>query len=268
MFYLSELAAQHVKVVLSGQGADEPLGGYGRYQGELWHEMIPSGLAGFIQPLAAATGLRNEQLLRGLRALSEKDDIERFLCTYEVFAGGEINRLIGVEDTRSAERVRYFYDLLECTKRKRSVERMMSIDLRMNLADDLLLYTDKISMHHSLECRVPILDLELIRFVESLPADYRVRLRKRKIVHKRFAQNMLPVTIINRRKKGFQSPTQTWFRREAVLRDILLDPSSCFASFFNLNEVEKVLQSHANGYNCERHIFQLLSLNYWMAEYA
>src|SRR6185369_9304326 len=97
----------------------------------------------------------------------------------------------------------YFYDLLECSKRQRSVERMMSIDLRMNLSDDLLLYTDKITMHHSLECRVPFLDVDLIRFVESLPCSYRLGFFKGKVLHKRFAKRMLPSTVVHRKKNGF-----------------------------------------------------------------
>jgi asparagine synthase (glutamine-hydrolysing) len=267
MFYLSELVSQELKVVLSGQGADESLGGYGRYQGELYKEVIPPVLASFMKALAKIVGVRNDQVLRGLKSLSEKNDLDRFLSFYSVFDEDEIRRLTGARDNRSSERLRYFFDLLQCEDLAKSVERMMSLDLRMNLADDLLLYTDKITMHFSIECRVPMLDLDLVRFIESLPYYYRIKLWQGKIIHKHFARRVLPDSIIKRKKKGFISPTRTWFRRGAILREILLDPTSRFSSFFDLREVDKVIQGQENGFNRERHIFLLIGLYYWMAEY-
>lgn len=267
MFYLSELVSRELKVVLSGQGADESLGGYGRYQGELYRKFIPPALASFMKPLAKTFGVRNEQVLRGLKSLSEKNDFDRFLSSYSVFDEDEIRRLTGVRDNRSSERLLYFFDLLQCEDLAKSVERMMSLDLRMNLADDLLLYTDKITMHFSVECRVPMLDLDLVRFIESLPYYYRIKLWRSKIIHKRFAERVLPDSIIRRKKKGFLSPTRTWFRRGALLREILLDSTSRFSSFFDLREVDKVIKGQENGFNRERHIFLLLGLYYWMEEY-
>ena len=143
----------------------------------------------------------------------------------------------------------------------------MSLDLRMNLGDDLLLYTDKITMHHSIECRVPLLDLDLVRFVESLPHRYRLGIFRGKVLHKEFARRILPDSIIRRKKNGFFSPTRSWFKATKRIGDILLDPTSRFSSYFDLAEVDKVLKEHAAGLNRERHIFLLLSLHYWMAEH-
>ncbi|MBN2475606.1 MAG: asparagine synthase (glutamine-hydrolyzing) [Pirellulales bacterium] len=266
MHYLAELAASEVKVVLTGQGADEPLGGYGRYQGELYQRFLPSPLLRLAGPLASLVGVKNDRIVRGLSSLGERFDSERFLSVYSVFSDAEIRGLIGCHDRRSLARLRYFYDLLDCRRRRHSVESMMSIDLRMNLADDLLLYTDKVTMHHSLECRVPILDLELVRFVESLPAKYRVQLGRGKVIHKDYARSMLPESIVRRKKKGFQSPTTAWFRNGNGLREILLDKSSRFSCFFDLAEVEKVLRKHAGGHNRERHLFLLLAICCWMEE--
>jgi len=268
MYYLSKLASQKVKVILSGQGADEPLGGYGRYQGELYRCFFPSILAKIFKPLAKLVGVRNDQILRGLDTFQHMNDIPRFLSAYSVFHDDKIEKLIGIHDHKSAKRLQYTYDLLECVRRKNSVERMMAVDLRMNLADDLLLYTDKITMHHSLECRVPMLDLELVRFIESLPYHYRVKLRRTKIIHRDFARKVLPESIINRKKKGFQSPTKIWFRRSGPVREILLDHSSRFVNFFDLAEINNVLKEHENGFNRERQIFLLLGLYFWMEEFA
>lgn len=266
MFYLASLASRHVKVVLSGQGADEAMGGYRRYQGELFRSIVPDFAVSLAKRGARLVGARNDAVLRGLDSMGERDDVRRFEAVYGVFSADRIARLIGHNSSRSSERIRYFFELLQCSTQPHSVQRMMSIDLRMNLADDLLLYTDKITMHHSLECRVPLLDMDLIRFVEALPYRYRVGLLRGKIVHKQVARRVLPRAITGRKKKGFVSPTANWFRQPGTVRDILLDRTSRFSSFFDRSEVQRILDEHAAGMNRERHIFLLLSLYHWMAE--
>ena len=268
MHFLAELAARHVKVVLSGQGADEPLGGYRRYQGELVRRFLPATAAGLLNALARHMGVRSDSILRALPALTERDDVRRFCKVYEVFSNEQIRDLTGVEDTQSAQRVEYFYDLLECAALPDGAARMMSLDLRMNLADDLLLYSDKITMRHSLECRVPLLDIQLVRFIESLPTRYRVRLGEGKVIHKRVAERALPANIVRRKKKGFMAPTQRWFRENNVVRELLLDQSSRFSSYLDRRAVAEVLDQHSRGFNRERHIFLLLGLHYWMQEFA
>jgi len=268
MYYLSKLASDNVKVVLSGQGADEPLGGYRRYQSELIQKWIPHEYMKFLLPIVKKLGITNEAVIRGISSLSYSDDVSRFLSTSRVFDDKEISLLLGDFNNKSSEKISYFYDLLNCSSRAESVERMMSVDLRMNLSDDLLLYTDKITMHHSLECRVPMLDNDLIEFLESIPASYRLKFRKSKIIHKDFAQKALPDKIINRTKKGFLSPTKKWFKNKGVIGDLLLNKSSKFADHFNLNYVENVIDQHIAGYNRERHIFLLLSTYFWLEEFS
>lgn len=265
MFYLSSLASGHVKVVLSGQGADEAMGGYRRYQTELLRSFVPEFAIPFLKQGARLMRLRNDAILRGLGSIGEPDDVRRFEEIYSVFSTTQIKRLIGHDVTRVTERIRYFFELLQCPTQRRSVQRMMSLDLRMNLADDLLLYTDKITMHHSIECRVPLLDLDLVRFVESLPCGHRLGLLHGKKLHRQFAKRVLPALVVNRKKKGFLSPTGTWFKATKLIADILLDPTSRFSSYFDLAEVEKILKEHAAGMNRERHIFLLLSVYYWMS---
>jgi asparagine synthase (glutamine-hydrolysing) len=266
MFYLTQLAAQHVKVVLSGQGADEAMGGYRRYQSELLHSWLPGQTGALLQTGMKVLRGRNETLDRVIETLGLSDDLARFEAAYRVFDDDQIRCMTGQSSRRAHERIQYAYDQLRCAVRPRSVERMMSLDLRMSMADDLLLYTDKISMHHSLECRVPLLDLELVRFVESCPAAYRVGLARTKIMHKKYAEGVLPKAIVHRKKKGFQSPTKHWFRSAGRIWDTLLDPNARFACYFDLKEIEKVLIEHRSGLNRERHIFLLLCLHSWMEE--
>jgi asparagine synthase (glutamine-hydrolysing) len=267
MHFLSKLAGNHVKVVMSGQGADEPLGGYGRYQGEFYRGRIPWQLARFGAGIAAVAGIRNERIRRGLESLAQPDEHEGFLSTYQVFTPEEIARLTGLKEGSAKDALQYWHRTLECAALPKSVERMMSLDLRMNLSDDLLLYTDKLTMRQSLECRVPMLDTDLIKTLEAMPYQYRVKRGRTKIVHKAFARQVLPESIINRPKKGFLSPTKRWFKDRDRLRDLLLDETSSFCRYFDSTAVERLINEHQLGFNRERHLFLLLCLRFWFDEF-
>lgn len=263
MYYLSKLASEYVKVVLTGQGADEPLGGYGRYQGELMHETYPAFAFRIINRLIKLSGCRKEEWIRGARSLSIKEDVERFMNVYSLFTTEEVKRMTGFEmGTESCELIDYYYSLC-ANSHHSSVDKMMAVDLRMDLADDLLLYTDKITMNFSLECRVPMLDLELVEYLESLPTSYKVQRNATKIIHKEFAKRILPENIINRPKFGFQSPTDIWFRDKAgFIESALLGGK--LSNYLSAEELKKVVEQHKKGYNREKQIFLLLSINEWL----
>jgi asparagine synthase (glutamine-hydrolysing) len=266
MFHLARLAGSQVKVVLSGQGADEAMGGYRKYQLEVLRRFMPPIGGARVAALMSSMGVRHDAVLRGVRAIAERDPLRRMLDGHTVFSPPEIRALIGTEDTRSLQRIKYFYDLLDCTGERDPVAAILSVDLRTALPDDLLLYTDKMTMRHSIECRVPLLDCDLVKFVETLPSHFRVRLGGGKILHKQFAETLLPAEIVQRKKKGFFSPTDMWFRRSGKLREILLNRNSAFASLFDLNRVEQVLTEHENGFTRSRQIFLLLSIYYWLID--
>jgi len=261
MYFLAELASKKVKVVLTGQGADEPLGGYARYKSELILNKIPGLLQNLILPIMKIRKFRNEKVQRGINVLGYYNDVNRFLVTYEVFSQCEIQKLINVSDYHSVKRLNYFYDLLDCKNKTHPVERMMALDTRFNLSDDLLNYTDKITMNFSMECRVPMLDLELVHFIESLPYDLKLNHKEGKLIHKRYAQSILPSKIINRKKKGFQSPTNTWFKsNSSIIKDLLLTEDTAFSKVFNQNFVGEIINQHQDGFNREKQIFLLLSI--------
>lgn len=269
MHYLAKLASQEVKVVLSGQGADELLGGYTRYQGELYRNVIPPWLASGAGWIVRQAGIRSEQLTRACRAMAAPTELSHFLRTYEVFSEADVARLIGSDSQDDAEqRLTEAADLLGINSLATSVERMMSLDLRFGLADDLLLYTDKLTMGVSMECRVPLLDHDLVRYVEALPAEYRVTRWSRKRIHKDYASTILPAEIINRRKKGFLTPTRQWFQDNSALNALLLDRQSRFATYFDLGQVGAVIRQHRAGFNRERQIFLLLCLHVFLEEFG
>lgn len=263
MYYLARLASQHVKVVLTGQGADEPLGGYGRYQGELLHDKYPHICFALLDKLVKLSGVKKESLIRGARSLGIRDDIKRFTSIYNLFTPEEVLKLTGRTDNGESQAlVGYYYNLVTAEWQK-SVDKMMSVDMRMDLADDLLLYTDKVTMNFSLECRVPMLDMELIEFLETLPTQYKISRGKTKIIHKAYAASILPQSFIDRPKLGFQSPTDIWFREQSeFVRQELR--TGKVADVLDVDYMLQVLEQHNHGYNREKQIFLLLSLNGWL----
>ena len=121
---------------------------------------------------------------------------------------------------------------------------MLMLDSRLALTDDLLLYTDKISMNHSLEVRVPFLDIELMKFVESLPTSFKSTISKNKILHKKLAERYLPNEIIYRKKKGFYIPRKEWYKSESgdYFRDEINSDTSGFSDFINIKMVDSRTQ--------------------------
>lgn len=263
---LSQLAAEHVKVVLSGQGADESMGGYARYWAEWLGGHLPRGTYRLAERLGLGNS-KNSQLNRAVRSLSEPNDIDRFLKVYSVFSENDIAQLTGLTDSAAKALVTYSYDLLNLANRAQSVERMMSLDLRMGLSDDLLLYTDKITMAHSLECRVPMLDIELVQALEALPSVQRVNLLGGKQILKKYAQQVLPDTIIKRKKRGFTSPTRAWLKDRQLLMNLLCEDNGAFSNYFAKEALVKVIDEYLDGFRPDTHVFLLLSIKLWFASY-
>ena len=268
MYFLCQSVAPHLKVVLTGQGADEPLGGYFRYKSELLYARLPYARQ-IAELLLQFPGMaEREKTRRALMAWQESDPVRRFDESYAIFTEAEIQQLTGVSAARSQEFIRYYYDLMGGHERQHPVEAMMRNDLHMNLADDLLNYTDKISMHFGIEARVPFLDNELIDFIDSLPVHYKLDFRHTKIVHKAFAESILDKAITHRKKKGFGSPAEHWLKGSMGVRyrRLLTDDQSAFAAHVNPKVVARFFDDHQQrGYNREKQLFTLMSLNSWFS---
>jgi asparagine synthase (glutamine-hydrolysing) len=265
MSYLVRRAREDVTVVLTGQGSDEPWGGYFRYQVELLRDRLPwPHLWRLGKGLASLWHSKPDALERGLRALAEHDQARQIVEACALFPAADRSKLLGDSaDGGATERVRQWLDWVNSATGLSGAERMMRLDARMNLADDLLLYGDKISMAVSLEARVPMLDLELVHFVESLPIEYRVRWRMGKVVHKMMAERFLPAEIVQRPKKGFHVPFSAWSRgpwRDWV-EELLLDG---LEGILKRKEVECLWRDYLAGRpDRARQIFALLMLALW-----
>ena len=146
------------------------------------------------------------------------------------------------------------------------LSQLLYIDTRLSLPDDLLFYGDKLAMANSLEARVPILDYELVEYIETLPASMKLRGMNGKYVHKKAAQRWLPDSVINRRKKGFGTPVDAWFQSEldGFVRETLLSPGAACAELFDRPALERLLSEHRERRrDYRRHITALLSFELW-----
>jgi asparagine synthase (glutamine-hydrolysing) len=214
MWHLVKRAREDVTVALTGQGSDEPWGGYARYQNEIVRGLLP--FPGSLGALRAGRGLWQgrapEWVDRALRSLPIADRARRFQEAYALFTAEQRQSLTGRQDDGKALKALNYWLAWHQPANCAPAEDMMRLDTRTCLADDWLLYGDKISMAFSLETRVPILDLEVVRFIESLPLAYRIRLGRTKIVHKMMARRYLPKAIVERKKMGFPTPFASWSR--------------------------------------------------------
>jgi len=261
---------QDVTVALSGQGSDEPWGGYTRYQNEVLRRLLPApAMAGWLGRAMVGYGKLPEAVQRALRSLPIESPAERFREAYALFTAGQRQALTGrADDGQALGDIDYWLAWSRNTGRE-PVEIMMSVDARTCLPDDWLLYTDKISMAYALEVRVPILDLEVVRFVESLPRSFRLAPGRRKIVHKMMAGRYLPAAIVNRKKKGFPIPFGAWSREalrsrvEATLLETL--PQT---GLFDRHAVETLWRRHLiQAQPLDRQIYALFILGCWFERF-
>jgi len=267
LMQLSHFAAQSVKVVLSGQGADEPHGGYGRHQAAaaLGAAARLGPLAG---PLRSAAGLfaGNERARRAARLLGAMTSAERLVRLVEITDDALRSELVASRgEEAAAERRRLAEDVLGDVGDRGLVEQALYLDTRLFLGDGLLVCADKMSMSASLEQRVPFLDVELMRFVERIPAAERVRPRQGKRLHRRAMARMLPAEIVNRRKHGFSTPYDSWLREslgEEVVRRYA--PGAPVAELVDSGTVARLVGDHRAGRaDHKRVLYCLLELSEW-----
>ena len=269
LYYVSKLAKEYVKVVLAGQGADEPLAGYNRYIG--LHYL--SKFAYILQklPLENIAKLlsRNEKINRAAYAAKFSTELKRFLGVYTIFTQ-EQKKLLCNEEVR--QRLRDVDEVLierlysQTSGLLNSVSKMLFIDTRLSLSDDLLLFGDKMTMANSIEMRVPFLDINLVQFVESLPFSLKIKGMQSKYIHKYAAQKWLPKEIILRKKKGFETPLDEWLQSNLAetAKTWFNSKDSICSNYFNLDYINNMIDLHqSHKVNFQRHIFILLSFEMW-----
>jgi asparagine synthase (glutamine-hydrolysing) len=142
---------------------------------------------------------------------------------------------------------------------------LQGLDINNYLPLDILTKVDRMSMAHSIETRVPLLDHKLVEFAATIPAEMNLREGKTKYVLKRAMRGILPDQIIDRPKKGFAIPLGYWFRGKlgSYVRDLLLGEQSRRRGFFNVPYVESLVARHERGQNLDLQLWTLISFELW-----
>ncbi len=270
---LARLARKHVKMVLSGEGADELFAGYARYAGERFSpytRWIPRPLGKVLRGLLEALpGLRRQKI--ALAALTMSDEAERLANWFPMFKDDVKQLLFDQSQSALASGVAcLFRHHLANSNAETPLNRMLYVDSKMWLADYLLLRGDKLTMANSLEARVPLLDHHVVEFAAKIPESMKLRGKQRKYLLRQVARRYLPTEIIERKKQGFPIPIDVWLRNEAapMMRDILSEQSVRQRGYFRWDSVVRMQREHTTGFaDHSTELWGLMSLEMWMRQY-
>jgi asparagine synthase (glutamine-hydrolysing) len=267
-YLVSELAARHVKVALSGEGGDELFGGYYTYAADLLALRVGRFAPG-VRPLVerlpsssrrASFDYKAKRFVRG----AALPPLERHHAWKEIFSPDVRAELTGRRsgyDPVDLLRARF-----EETEGAELLTRLQDVDLGTYLVDDLLVKTDRASMAHSLEARVPYLDPVVAGLAQSLPTRLKVRGLRKKVLLRKAAAPLLPRRIVYGRKRGFSIPAAAWLRGELepFARDVLAPDTLRRQGFFRPEPVERLIDSHVAGEaDLSRQLWGLLAFTLW-----
>jgi asparagine synthase (glutamine-hydrolysing) len=267
-YLVSELAAGDVKVALSGEGGDELFGGYYTYAADLLAQRV-GGLARLARPLverlptSTAKASFDYRAKRFVRA-AHLPPLERHHGWKEIFSADVRAELTGRRskfDPVDLLRARY-----EETHGADELARLQDIDLGTYLVDDLLVKTDRASMAHSLEARVPYLDTVVTSLALALPTRHKVRGFAKKVLLRKAAAPLLPREIVHGRKRGFSIPAAAWLRGELepFARETLSAETLRHQGFFQPEVVRRLLDDHVAGReDLSRQLWGLLAFTLW-----
>lgn len=272
-YLVSEFARREVTVILSGVGGDELFGGYRRYLGNHYQarfDRLPSGL----RRAASALGSRLPsdrhsplldamRLAKGFLASAGLPLEERYRSYVEVFSEDLATDLLRDPSPEAHDGLdRAFLE----SRSADDLNRMLAVDVATQLPDDLLLLTDRMSMAVSLECRVPLLDHELVELAARIPEEVKLRGGRLKHVMKASLQGVLPTEILERKKRGFGAPMGAWLKDElsGLTRELLSETSIRARGLFRHPQVASLIADHeANRVDGTDRLLALLNFEIW-----
>ena len=270
-YLVSKLASEHVKVALSGEGGDELFGGYYTYVADL------------IAPAAAAPATALAPLIDRLPSSSRRTSLDymakrfargarlppldRHHAWKEIFGAEARAELLSEAAANARDPLELWRARYAETEGAPTLARLQDVDIGLYLADDLLTKTDRASMAHSLEVRVPFLDTEVTDLALSLPTRLKVRgLVRKKWLLRRAVAPLLPAAIVRGRKRGFSIPAAAWLRGELepFAREVLSDEAVARQGLFDPRAVTALLDRHVAGReDVSRQLWGLLSFTLW-----
>ena len=250
-YLVSQLAAKHVKMVLSGDGGDELFAGYSRYRRYAALQRIRRGTLGMGPELARLAGaLIPGAKGRRLAGIGQRMGLpwpDDYLALVGLASPADLGLLFGERaktDPFGSIRQRFVRSDIDS-----DMERILSGDMDTYLADDILTKVDRTTMAVSLEGRAPLLDQNLIAFAARLPFDMKLRGEQGKYLFRKVAARLLPADVLNKRKQGFAIPLASWFRTD--LKPMLLDTIGSRAfrerGLFSMQGIQTLVDEHQQG---------------------
>ena len=249
LYFVSRLASQYVKVVLSGEGADELFGGYTVYNEprvfRLYRAILPQSVRTFLRKMVQKVPRRFKG--QGFITRGEYPTNESFIGNAKMFGYEDKQRLLKDPSlaSRPQEITKKYYDRV---KDLDDVTRMQYLDINLWLVGDILLKADRMSMANSLELRVPFLDKEVFKVAATIPTKLRVNRKNTKYAMRQAALRHLPEATAQKEKLGFPVPTRVWLRDKKYY-DIVKSAfqSEIAEKFFHTEELIRYLDDHFNG---------------------
>jgi len=267
-FMVSKLAADHVTVVLSGDGGDELFAGYDKYlveQRERRYRFVPRPFRRMLGTIGELMhdGMRGRNFLRHIAL----DGAARYLDASTLFRLDQKKRLFQPGASEMLMKSDPWTEAAEYLAGVNGhwLSALQYWDLKSYLPLDILTKVDRMSMAHSIEARVPLLDHKLVEFATTIPPDLRLRNGTTKYLFKRALRGILPDEIIDRPKHGFGIPLGRWFRGQLgdFVRELLLSETSRRRGIFNPAYIEQLVQRHENGRELDLHLWTLISFELW-----
>ncbi len=268
LYFVCNKASEYVKVVLSGEGADEIFGGYNIYK----EPMSMPAYNAIPRPIRRGIGAIASKLppKRGVNFLVRrgKDLEERFIGNAYMFSEKERKALLKIKTDAppATEITKPFYDKV---KDADAVTKMQYLDLHLWMTGDILLKADKMSMANSLELRVPFLDKEVMALAERIPTKYRVTDENTKFAMRKAALKAAPPQTANKKKLGFPVPIRVWLKEDkyyGIVKDCFTSPAA--EHFFNTDMLVKLLDDHKCGkYDNSRKIWTVFIFLVWYKVY-
>jgi asparagine synthase (glutamine-hydrolysing) len=266
-YMVSKLASEHVKVVLSGDGGDELFAGYDRYlieQNERDHALprplrkLVGAVAGWLPEGARGANYLRHQALTGTARYVDSSTLFRAHQKESLFTRDAMQS-VGSHDPEAAKRS----ELRDLPGNW--LGRAQLHDLKSYLPLDILTKVDRMSMAHSIEARVPLLDHKLVEFAATIPQEMRLRDGVTKYIFKRAMRGILPDAIIDRPKRGFAIPLGRWFRGSLAgfANDLLLSSDCRRRGILNPAYLRKLLARHSQGRDLDLHLWTIISFELW-----
>ena len=281
LYFVSQLASRHVKVVLTGEGSDELMAGYARYRktilnlalGEHYHRLVPSGVRDLVRKQFAGMTGSKLRLKLGRTFLNLAPDIESiYFDNFAVFSRSLQRQLLtqnAIERMGAIDPYAGVRDVLTHTDAQSLLDRLLYADIKTYL-HELLMKQDQMSMAASVESRVPFLDHKLVEFTSSLPERLKLRRWTTKYVLRQSMKNVLPAAILDRPKMGFPVPLGSWFRGAyaSVLDEYVLSSRATERAIFNAEFVRSLVQQHKRGEaNHSERLWSLVNLEMWFRRF-